>query len=151
MTYKKIPQLTPKQENWLLTRIETQSAGCHEFQGKVYDGRGKISLNGSVFLASRVFYFLHFKVDPAEFCVCHTCDNPKCLNPDHLFLGTIADNMRDKTLKMRGATKLTTAEVREIRYLKNVRGFTYGQLKIKFGVTKSALHGIVNNKTWKFV
>lgn len=56
--------------------------------------------------AHRVAYYLHTQEDPGELQICHTCDNPPCCNPAHLFKGTQKDNMEDKCRKGRQATGL---------------------------------------------
>lgn len=74
-------------------------SGCIEWQGPLdRKGYGRIS-NGK--LAHRYAYMTE-KGDPRGLCVCHSCDNPKCVNPDHLWLGTQKDNLRDMYSKARG-------------------------------------------------
>jgi len=89
--------------------------------------------------------------------VLHKCDNPSCVNPEHLFLGNHQDNMDDMSKKHRAVhgnkhhkTKLTEQEVREIRVLYQNNN-SQRSLAAKFNVTKNAIKCIVNNKTWKHV
>jgi hypothetical protein len=96
---------------------------------------------------------------PAGMFVCHHCDNPLCVRPDHLFLGTNADNMRDMARKHRGliqcgegnnAAKLTAEQVREIRR-RRASGETLVSLGRSFGVTYQAIYYIDIGRNWKEV
>ena len=88
--------------------IESDS-GCWEWQGPTQQahkgeyGRVSIKLGMRSYKigAHRLAYYFHTGENPGELCVCHTCDNPKCINPDHLFLGTRKQNMDDMVKKGR--------------------------------------------------
>lgn len=77
-------------------------AGCWLWD-LAWDGQGYgvIDIYGRQHGAHRVSYMVH-KGDPGEGLVCHKCDTPSCINPDHLFLGSPLDNMQDKVKKGRG-------------------------------------------------
>jgi hypothetical protein len=84
--------------------------------------------------------------------VCHSCDNPKCCNPDHLFLGTPADNSADSVGKKRnakgernGRSKLTQEQVNEIRLMSGL----HREIAEKYGVTRSMITLIKNYSNWK--
>ena len=75
--------------------------GCFVWTGKIHKwGRMYITVSGKSLRGSRAVWLLKYGALP-ELCVCHTCDNGLCLNPEHLFLGTHTDNMRDKVNKNR--------------------------------------------------
>jgi len=96
---------------------------------------------------------------PEGQCVCHHCDNPSCINPMHLFLGTKADNNRDMFAKGRGRpgmvagerhgrSKLSYKDVAEIRARRH-SGETLVAIARDFGVTHQAIHGVVTGRTWR--
>lgn len=79
---------------------------CWEWTGaKNNHGYGNFRLNGAMWIAPRAAYRIIFGGIPAAMCVCHRCDNPGCINPDHLFLSDHQGNMTDKQSKGRAVNK----------------------------------------------
>ena len=96
---------------------------------------------------------------PDELHVLHKCDNPSCVNPHHLFLGTNFDNVQDKIQKGRmvilkgeesPSSKLTEKKVRQMRRLKE-QGYSYAELGRKFEVDISTARYICIRKLWKHI
>jgi len=110
------------------------------------------------YLATRMAYEVATgKLIPEGLCVCHKCDNPFCVNIDHLWLGTNKDNVKDMINKGRGAdkhgeksgrAKLTWKKVKEIRKLYSHGGYTQKQLALTFDVSAVCIRYILINKTW---
>lgn len=107
--------------------------------------------------AHRVSYRLAFGEIAPDLCVLHRCDNPSCVRPEHLFLGTRADNMRDRQQKGRQAhgerhsrAKLTETAVREIRELR-ARGEQLRAIAEKFSIAPETVSAIAHRRTWRHV
>lgn len=120
------------------------------------DGYGRIR-RGKTMQAHRAAWVELFGPIPEDLCVLHSCDNPPCCNPKHLFLGTTADNNKDKFDKSRhsfgeshGRAKLTAAQVVAIRneyvYGSSTRGTT--ALARKYGVCQKTLYEALHGKHW---
>ena len=132
-------------------------AGCWEWQGGLLNGYGLLWWEGKQILAHRHYYEKYVGPIPEGLCVCHKCDNRKCCNPDHLFLGTRPDNSRDMIAKERQArgekhsqAKLTEAEVLEIRECA-MRGESRTSLAQRHGVTYWAISHVVNRERWTHI
>ena len=106
--------------------------------------------------AHRVSYFLKTGVYADDLCVCHTCDNPPCVNPEHLFLGTSPQNTYDRNNKMRqawgkrhGMVILTEEQVQTIRFQRFVDNKSFAEIADNFGVSHHTIRDIVNGKSWR--
>lgn len=134
---------------------------CHEWtRAATLLGYGVVRMEGRNFFAHRVAFFLSYGPFPNALKVCHKCDNPKCCRPDHLFLGTQADNLHDMFRKDRrpsakgmgtAAAKLTDHQVREIRTRYSAGGHTHRSLAKEYGICHSAIYGIVNRIYWPHI
>ena len=89
--------------------------------------------------------------------VCHRCDNPCCVNPEHLFVGTRQDNVDDREAKGRnhppkdsrnGRAKLSEADVISARWEKIHKNISYQKLADKYGVSKRTMQDAINGKHW---
>lgn len=128
---------------------------CWNWQrGLDKDGYGQTWFEGRDWKSHRLAFLLMIGVIPPALCVLHRCDNPRCCNPAHLFLGTLQDNIRDKVVK--GRTRpgeqhplavLNHAEVVEIR-ASRLRGERYDSLGTRFGVSGAHIYNICRGKRW---
>lgn len=139
----------------------------HPIQGRCWvwtkctdgDGYGQFQVLGEN-KAHRVAYKLFVGEIPQGLKVLHGCDNPSCVNPKHLFVGTHEDNMLDMTDKCRAAkgedngnSKLTEGKVKEIRSRYKPKHPVDGRAALarEFGVHDTAIYQVVFRKIWKHV
>ncbi len=108
----------------------------------------------------RLIYTVEIGEIPDGMSVCHSCDNPGCVNPSHLWLGTHTENMKDRDRKSRGVvapkgernalSKLTEQQVREMRR-RRASGESLSKLAIAFRISPHHLSNICRRKYWKHV
>lgn len=147
-------------------RIDRSSANnCHIWKGakngygygvlKIYEKNN--SKNCKLFMAHRLIYeFTKGSINGLY--ILHSCDNPSCVNPDHLRAGTHADNMRDKAIRKRQPygeqvkiSKLTGEQVQEIRNLRNSKHLNFCHLAELYKVSRVSIRNAVNRVTWKHI
>jgi len=130
---------------------------CWEWTASKNDfGRGRIRVEGKLKLASRVIYSLTRGIIIGNWCICHTCDNPGCCNPTHLWKGSQSQNSQDAVKKGRhartslqgtrhGGAKLSESMVISIR--KDER--SNAELSRIYSVSRACIILIKKNKTWR--
>lgn len=173
---KKWNRGVPVEQRIMEKVVIDKQTGCWNFTGsRDRVGYGVIVWNKANVGVHRVMYIIKKGDIPKGLSVCHSCDNPSCCNPDHLWLGTHFENMHDSIDKgrrkfMLGENnwnhKLTVSDVRLIRHLygkykkysKITRGkfryrniFTVEYLCKEFGIGHTSLGRILSNEAWKEV
>ena len=131
----------------------SKSDGCWEWQAaRDRDGYGQFGVFRRQTKAHRFSWEITNGPIPPGMIVCHTCDNPSCVRPDHLFVGTHQDNQRDKWNKGRANHHriLTEPDVIEIRELHD-GGMSHRQIALRKGVSKPTICGIVKRRQWRHV
>jgi hypothetical protein len=138
----------------LLTRLTARMAvddnDCWNWLGaKTTKGYGHLLHAGRLEYTRRLSARLFLALDrDCDLCVLHDCDNPSCFNPDHLRLGTQADNIADAVRKGRMGKKLTAEDALEIRRRLEL-GETQAKVAEDYPVSKSTIWQIAKRQTWK--
>ncbi len=137
-----------------------RDADCWNWIGSKNDaGYGKLWFTSKFWLAHRFSYTIHCGEIPAGLLVCHHCDNPSCVNPEHLFLGTQKDNMIDCGSKGRirvGDRKgerhpLAKLTLGDVIVIKSQVGANQNELARNYGVSSRTINDIITGKNWKHV
>lgn len=142
----------PKQV--IARRCRPADNGCWLWTGSLRrrDGYGQVGFQNRLWRAHRLSWFA-FRGDPGTVHVLHTCDVRSCVNPNHLYLGTPADNALDKAIRnpARGedspTAKLTEKQVLDIR-ARAARGERQKALAAEFGVGYTTVQNVVHRHTW---
>jgi hypothetical protein len=164
MTYEQMLESVKKRLEKYSTKNELN--GCIEWNGcKDKDGYGLLIVSGISekkrnVRAHRLSYLLNFGEVPDKMFVCHRCDNTSCINPNHLFVGTPADNVADMMSKGRYVSggkphygednpksKLTKKQVDGIRMLKKFK-ISQKDIANSLGLNRTTIQRIMSNKSW---
>ena len=136
---------------------------CWEWQAaKTARGYGQLNVEGIMRYAHRLSYFLHNEVDTFDLVVMHSCNNPSCVNPNHLVLGTQKQNLQQMYREKRDDNRnrigihnkncsFSESEVREIKQLLAEGKFSQRKIAKMYGVTSSTISNISLGKTWSHI
>lgn len=160
-----------KERFWEKVKIGTRNE-CWEWTGALLRGYGLLHANRRSSLAHRISYILNIGPIQEGMCICHHCDNPKCVNPDHLFMATMKVNMLDAAHKKRmahgkhhgsvthpesiprgeknGHAKLTGDKIQEIRSLV-ASGLSQRKVAKIYRVHYTTIRHIYIHKTWRHI
>lgn len=154
-------------DEWFWKRVAKRTLNeCWEWKGhkgkKKLHNYGQVCFDGAPRLTHRLAWIFTFGLIPKGKHVLHKCDNPPCCNPNHLFLGTHLDNMRDAQIKgrsncTRGEARfnsvLKAKDVREIRkrYQRMSRKNGGNALAKRYGVHHTVINQIIHGQLWKHI
>ena len=165
----RLANLTPPEAEEYRRRFASRTGkptetGCFPWTGSLRTtGYGRMSVKGGYVSAHRIAWCLRHGKSPGDKLVCHRCDNRWCVNADHLWLGTVADNTKDMVRKGRAVegqvasashrgeghsrAKLTDAAVLEIRKAR-ARGLALQPFSARYGVSAAAVYAAATRHTW---
>ena len=124
--------------------------GCWLWRSSLYgNGYGCLTIKGELVGAHHISWKLHYGNIPKGMCVLHKCDNPPCVNPKHLWLGTPADNTKD-SIRKRRFSKLTEDDVLKIRKLVKHSFLTQENIAKRFNVNRGIISRIKDYKLWNY-
>lgn len=123
-------------------------------------GYGRIYLHGRIEGSNRLSWLIHFGEIPDSLFVCHRCNNKGCVNPNHLYLATNGQNIRDAikdgimTFKNHdgehnGRAILSWADVHTIRNMRSNSNTRISQLAVDFGVSEATISAVLSGRNWK--
>jgi hypothetical protein len=149
-------------EKWIYRfkgRFTKDNKGCYIFSGnRDCDGYPTMSYKNKRTRANRLSWILAKGDIPAGYCVCHKCDTPSCINPDHLFLGTNHENTADRNSKNRQAKgkrqhvcKLSEEQVKRMRLEHFQEKQSIRTLAAKYGVCFATAREAINGINWGWI
>lgn len=142
----------PEVRFWM--QIKSSKNDCWEYASHRAGPYRQNLVHGKMLLAHRYSYELHFGPIPDGVYVCHHCDNPKCVRPDHLFVGTPQDNQDDAIRKRRTSAgsknsqaRLSEDDIKQVFVMRR-NGMLQKEIAVHFGTGSHYIGAILNGKVW---
>ena len=152
--YKIFPTL---KESFEAKFLKGNDSECWNWAAHTNNGYGQLTFRGKVYVASRISYEVYVAPLKNELHICHKCYNPLCVNPKHLFAGSVKDNMRDMVNKNRSAkgsrhsqAKLNESSVKEIKKLLK-QNLSHSKIAELFDVKREAISKINQGTRWSHI
>ena len=152
-----VPEYRKYSDKMLSSISVLEDSGCWEWSRGMFDnGYGQACAFNRPIKAHRLSYLVFVGPIMGGQCVLHRCDNKKCVNPDHLCLGTNGDNSRDMVAKSRSASGernaraiLTADSVARMRYLYATGNYTQKQIASAWGVSQQTVSAVATGTDWR--
>ena len=153
-----IPNLTVSDLMRFWSKVSRKGKSeCWDWLAVKVNGYGRFRINNNKYSAHRISYFIHYGDDPGRLLTCHTCNNPSCVNPYHLFLGNQSENIQQSIVENRRhskgilhpCAKLQESDIKEIRNMQGkLNGVELGKI---FNVSATTIYGIWSGRSWSHI
>lgn len=144
------PEITPKLIKYFKSNTHINKGGCWIYEkGREKNGYCRVMINYKRYGAHRLSYMFYMGKIPKGKFICHKCDVPACINPNHLFPGSQKENILDCAKKGRLKTKLKPSDIKVIRSI--CQDFSFRKIGRMFGVHHNTVIDIVKRKWWAHI